>query len=113
MKDGLLSKLTITKTGHRPSQFKKICNVLPLFCADKNYQGLDEFLRTGHDKVEDDFMLAYPNANLWSTTHYVQIATVNLRAKIDADTNMHPVTYQVIEQTIVTNTNLQMHLLSD
>ena len=62
MKDGPLSKLTITKTGHRPSQFKKICDVLPVFCADKNYQGLNEVLRTGHDKVKDDFMPAYPNA---------------------------------------------------
>ena len=64
MKDGPLSKLTITKTGHRPSQFKKICDVLPVFCADKNYRGLDEVLRTGRDKVEDDFMPAYPDANL-------------------------------------------------
>ena len=36
MKDGLLSKLTITKTGHRPSQFKKIRDTLPVFCADRN-----------------------------------------------------------------------------
>ena len=35
MKDGPIPKLTITKTGHRPSQSKKICNALPLFCADK------------------------------------------------------------------------------
>ena len=61
-KDGPLSKLTITETGHRPSQFKKICNALPVFCADKNYGGLDEVLRTGRDKVIDDVMLAYPDA---------------------------------------------------
>ena len=103
MKDGPLSKLTITQTGHRPSQFKKICDVLPVFCADKNYQGLDEVLRTRRDKVEDDSILAYLNANLWSTTHHVQIATVNPRAKIDANTNMRPVTYRVMEQIIVTN----------
>ena len=36
MKDGPLSKLTITKTGHRPSQIKKICHFLPVFCVDKN-----------------------------------------------------------------------------
>ena len=35
MKDDPLSKLTITETGHRPSQFKKICDALPVFCADK------------------------------------------------------------------------------
>ena len=71
MKYGPISKLTITETGHKPSQFKKIYDALPVFCADKNYGGLDEVLRTGHDKVEDDFMPAYPNVNLWSNTHQI------------------------------------------
>ena len=35
MKDGPISKLTITETGHRPSQFKKLWDALPVFCADK------------------------------------------------------------------------------
>ena len=63
IKEGPISKLTITETGHRPFQFKKICNALPAFCADKTYGGLDEVLRTGRDKVEKDFMPTYPNAN--------------------------------------------------
>ena len=63
MKDGPFSKLTITKSGHRPSQFKKICDALPVFCADKNYSDLNEVLRTGRDKVKDGFMPAYSNAN--------------------------------------------------
>ena len=71
MKDSPISKLTITKTGHRPSQFKKICNDLPVFYADKNYGGRDEVLRTGRDKIKDDFMPAYPDANRWSSTHHV------------------------------------------
>ena len=62
MKDGPISELIITETGHRPSQFKKIYNALPVFCADKNYQGLDEVLCTGCDKVEGDFMPTYPDA---------------------------------------------------
>ena len=62
IKDGPLSKLTITETGHRPSQFKKICDALPVFCTDKNYRGLNEVLRTGRDKVENNFMPAYPNS---------------------------------------------------
>ena len=61
MKDGPFSKLTFTKTGHRPSQFRKIINSLPVFCADKNYQGLNEVLHTGRDLVKDDFMPAYLN----------------------------------------------------
>ena len=63
MKDGPISKLTITETGHRPSQFKRLCNALPVFCADKNYRGLDEVLHTGRDKVENEFMSAYSDAN--------------------------------------------------
>ena len=112
MKDGPISKLTITKTGHRPSQFKKIFHALPVFCADKNYQGLDEVLRTGRDKVEDDFIPAYPDATRWSTTHHVQIASVNPKANRVPVTHKRPVTYQPMEQTIVTNVNLQKQLLS-
>ena len=63
MKDGLISKLTITKTGYRPSQFKKIRDALPVYCADKNYGDLDEVLRIKSDKVKDDFKLAYSDAN--------------------------------------------------
>ena len=76
MKDGLISELTITEKRHRSSQFKKIWDALPIFCADKNYVGLDEVFRTGSDQVEDDFIPAYPNANLWSHTHQIQVATV-------------------------------------
>ena len=63
MKDGPISKLTITKTGHRPSQFKKISDALPVLCTEKKYQGLNEVLRTGRDPVETDFIPAYPDAN--------------------------------------------------
>ena len=37
MKDIPISKLTITKTGHRPSRFKEISDDLPVLCADKNF----------------------------------------------------------------------------
>ena len=81
MKDGLISKLTITKTGHGPSQFKKISDALPVLCADGNHQGLNKVLHTGRDPVKTDFMPAYPDANRWSTTHHVQSTTVNPDAK--------------------------------
>jgi len=42
MKDGPISKLLITKIGHRSTQFKNIPDTLPVLCADKNFQGLDE-----------------------------------------------------------------------
>ena len=109
MKDGPISKLTITKTGHRPSQFKKIRNALPVFCADNNYGGLDEVLRTGRDQVKNDFISAYSDVNQWSTTHHIQVATVNPTGTtgIDETTRERPVRYQTVEQTIVINANLQ------
>ena len=64
MTDGPISELTITEPGHRPSQFKKISDVLPVLCTDQNYQGLDEVLRTGCDPVETDLMPDYLDANL-------------------------------------------------
>ena len=92
MKDGLISKLAITKTGHRPFQLKKISDALPVLCADKDYQGLDEVLRTGLDPVEDDFMPDYPNANRWSSIYHAQISTVNLDADAEPDCS-RPVRY--------------------
>ena len=86
MKDGPLSKLTITGTGHRPSQFKKLWDALPVFCADENYQGLDKVLCIGCDKVEDDFMPAYPDATQWSTAHHVQITSVSPEAQKPKET---------------------------
>ena len=115
MKDGPISELTITETGHRPSQFKKIYDALPVFCADKNYGGLNEVLRTGRDKVEDDFMPAYPTAKLWSNTHQIQVATVSAEATLieGTTTGKRVTTYELVEQTIVTNANLQKQLLSE
>ena len=37
IKDGPISKLLITKTGHRPTQLKKITNTLPVLCAFTNF----------------------------------------------------------------------------
>ena len=36
LNDDCLSKLTITKSGHQATQFKKIIDTLPLFCTYKN-----------------------------------------------------------------------------
>ena len=53
MKDGPTSKSIITKTKHQPTQYKKIIDTLPVLCADKNYQGIDDVIWTGHDLVEN------------------------------------------------------------
>ena len=114
MKDGPISELTIIETGYRPSQFKKLYDALPVFCADKNYSGLDEVLRTRHDQVERDFMLAYPNPTLWSHTHQIQVATVADGAALAKGSLIeHVVTYKLMNKTIVTDANLKKQLLSD
>ena len=56
MKDGPISKLIITKTGHWPAQYKKIIDTLPVSCIDKYYKGLDEVVWAGNDLVEVDFI---------------------------------------------------------
>ena len=114
MKDGLISEFTITETGHRPSQFKKLYDALPIFCADKNYGGLDEVLRAGHDQVEGDFMPAYPNAILWSHTHQIQGVTVAGEANlVEGSLTERVTTYILVNKTIVTDANLQKQLLSE
>ena len=89
MKDGLISKLIVIKTGHRPTQYKKIIDTLFVLCVDKNYQGLNEAVWTGNDLVEADFMPLYPDAIQWSTTHHVQISTVHLLDVPQADGSCH------------------------
>ena len=62
MKDGPISKLIITETGHKPTQYKKIIDTLPVLCADKNFQGLDDVIRTENDLIEANFVPLYPDA---------------------------------------------------
>ena len=51
MKDGPLSKLTITEGGQQATQYMKILNALPVFCADKGYKFIDNIIRTDTQKV--------------------------------------------------------------
>ena len=112
MKDGPIFKLTITKTGHRPTQFKKITDTLPVLCADKNFQELNEVLWTEHDIVETDFMPPYPDATHWSTTHHMQVSTINL-LDVPLVDGSHLAHFLIMEQTHVFVTNLQKELLSE
>ena len=77
MKDGPLSKLTITKGGHRATQYKKIIDALPVFCADKGYRFIGDVIRTNTELQEAVFLTTYPDPVLWSSTYHVQIDAVN------------------------------------
>ena len=112
MKDDPISKLIITETGHRPTQYKKIVDTLPVLCEDQNYQGLDDVIWNGIDIVEADFTLLYPDANRWSNTHHVEIRTVNPTNLPDAVTDEHPPTITMARKTHVFDANLQKKLLS-
>ena len=68
-------------------------------------------LWTRRDLVETDFMSPYLNANLWSTTHNVQVSIVDQNDDADKDTGERPVRYQMMEQTHVFDENLQKVLL--
>ena len=112
MKDGCISKIKITETRHRATQYKKIIDTLPVLCVDKNYQGIDDVTWTGNDLVEVDFMPLYLDANQWSTTHHVQISTVN-PLDVPAADDSRSARFEIMEQTHVFDENLQKELLSE
>jgi len=112
MKDGCISKLTITETGHQATQYKKIVDTLPVLWADKNYRGIDDVLCNGINLVEADFTPPYPNSDLWSKTYDIEITTVDQTAALLAD-DIHAPIIRLDQQTHVLNANLQKQLLSD
>ena len=114
MTDGPISELINTEIGHRPSHFKKLYDALPVFCADKNYGGLDEGHHTRYDEIEGDFMPAYPNATIWSHTQQIQVFTVAEGAILieGSLSGEHVATYKLVNTIIITDANLQKQLLS-
>ena len=59
MKGGPISELLITKTGHRPTQYKKITNTVPVLCVDKNFWNLNEVIWTEHNLVERNLVYSW------------------------------------------------------
>ena len=71
MRDGCLSKLTITESTVRATQYKKIVDTLPVYCADKEYRFVGNIIRKDTELTEVDFQEPYPNTALWSTKYYI------------------------------------------
>ena len=112
MKDGPISKLTITEGGQRATQYKKIIDALPVFCADKGYKFIDNVIRTNTEKVKADFTPTYPLASLWLNTYHVEVKTVDPNGALDSNGN----NITILETQLRTNvfkSNLQKELLSD
>ena len=113
MKDGCISKLTITETGHQFIQYKKIICTLPVLCTDKNYRCLDDVLCNWTDLDEADVTPPYPKADQWSNTYNVGIKTVDPNATSVQGTGERPPIIVMMQRTHVFDTNLQKQLLSD
>ena len=113
MKDVPLSKLTITKGGQRATQYKKIVDALPVFCADKGYKFINNVIRTNTKQVRSAFMPTYPLASRWSNTYHVQVETVDPTAIPDAITLLCAPIITVQKRTNVFNPNLQQELLME
>ena len=113
MKYGPLSKLTITKGGQRATQYKKIFDALPVFCADKGYKYINDIIRTETEKVISDFTPTYPLASQWSSTYHVEVVTVDPQATPDTTTLKRPTVIKLQKRTNIHNPDLQKKLLSE
>ena len=106
MKDGSISKLLITKTGHRPTSYKEIVHTLLVLCADKNYLGRDDIIWNGIDQVETDFMSTCSEATHRSNTHHVEIETIDPSIALNAVAGLYPCIVTLVQQTHSFNSNL-------
>ena len=112
MKDGCLSKLIITKSSNRATQYKKVVDALLVCCADKGYWYINDIVHTNTELQEAAFLLSYLLAVLWSNTYHVQIETVDSIVIPDAHRAQLPIT-EMVEKTHVFNSNFQKQLLAD
>ena len=70
MKDGCLSKITITESTHQAIQFKKITDALPVFCTDKGYRYINNVRCANTELLEVAFLPPYPDAAQWSNAYH-------------------------------------------
>ena len=68
MKDGCLSKFTITKSRHQATQYNKMIDALPVFCVDKNYRYINGIICTGIGLLEVALLPTYLDTTRWSRT---------------------------------------------
>ena len=112
MKDGCLSKLTITESSNRAIQFKKIVNALPVYCADKGYRYIDNVICKNTELLEAAFLPPYLDASRWSITFHIEIETVDPASAPGTNSSRTP-TKEMVEKTQFFNANLQKKLLAE
>ena len=111
MKDGCLSKLTITDGSNRATWQKKIVDTLPLFCADKEYQFVGGIICKDTEVTEADFKEIDPDSDLWSIKYYIEINTIN--PNVPAVNGVCPPIKEMVEKIRVFDTNIQKQLLTE
>ena len=112
MKDGCISKMVITETGHQAPQYKKIIDTIPVLYKGKNYKYIDNILCTWTNQDKADFTPPYLNLDQWSNTCNIKNKTVDQLARQLG--NEKSLVIIVIEQrTHVFDANLQSQLLSN
>ena len=85
-----ISKLLITKTGYRSTQYKEITNTLPVFAQIRTIEVSMLSFGTEIDRVKTDLIPTYPDATWCTNTHHVEIVTVNPNVAADANTSLRP-----------------------
>ena len=112
MKDGPLSNLTITKGGQQATQYKKIIDALPVFCADKGYRFIDNVICTNTELLKATFLPTYPEPALWSSTYHVQLDVVDLLVLPDFQ-GVCVLRTEIQQKSHIFAPNLQNQLLLD
>lgn len=99
LQESCLKGVVITdNTNLRPTQYKKMMDALPTYCAKEGYEGLVQILRDKEEWDEHTFFSKEPDANQWSTTMEVKVAV---------DKNDQPV---LLKKTFITDPNLKEKL---
>ena len=96
MKEGCLSKLTITESTHQAIQYNKVIDALSVFCIDKVYQLLNNIICTNTELIKAAFLPPYLNSTRWSNTYHVQINTIN--PNVVVANGAHPIISEMVEK---------------
>ena len=91
MKESCLSKLTITESSNRATQYKKIVDALPIYCAEL---------------LKADFEPLYLDPDLLSTMFHIKIDTVDPNSAVGTNGSCTPIK-ETVEKTRVFNKSIQ------
>ena len=58
----------------RPTQFRELKKAIPTYCAEQDYVGVDEIIRTEVDWDESTYYTPEPDYMLWSREYETKVA---------------------------------------